>query len=309
MNANQWITLEGSAGPGRGKHIVFISGEEEYRSEEALPMLAQIMARHHGFTCTVLFAIDPLTGWVDPNVQTNIPGMHHLAKADLAVLFTRFRELPDADMKYLVDFVFSGRPVLGIRTSTHAFHYKRNPDSPYAKFSCDNKVYPGGFGRQLLGEKWAGHHGHHGVEGTRGIPHMPMLNHPILRGVGVMHGPTDVYTASPPQDAQVLVEGHVLKTLDPASALNAEKPWMPLAWTRHPDPDRGTGRVFCSTMGSSNDLADASLRRLMVNAMYWCMGMESAVHPQSCVDPIGRYQPSNFGTRKESTGKAPVAFL
>lgn len=309
MNSPAWVTLEGSAGPGRGKHIVFISGDEEYRSEEALPMLARIMARHHGFTCTVLFAIDPNTGLVDPNVQTNIPGLHQLEHANLAVLFTRFRELPDADMKHLVDFVFGGKPLIGIRTATHAFHYKRNPESPYAKFSCDSKVYPGGFGRQVLGEKWVGHHGHHGVEGTRGIPHGPAKLHPILRGVGVIHGPSDVYTASPPSDVQVLVEGHVLSTLDPSSELNAQKPWMPLAWTRDPDRERGTGRVFCSTMGAANDLADASLRRLMINAMYWGMNMENAINPQSCVDPIGRYEPGNFGLRKESTGKTPTDFL
>jgi len=61
-----WITIEGGDGPGRGKHIVFMSGDEEYRSEEGLPMLAQVMARHHGFKCTVLFAIDPQTGLVVP---------------------------------------------------------------------------------------------------------------------------------------------------------------------------------------------------------------------------------------------------
>lgn len=307
MNHKQWITIEGSTGPGHGKHIVFISGDEEYRSEEALPMLAQIMAKHHGFKCTVLFAIDPATGLVDPNVQTNIPGLHQLQNADLAVLFTRFRELPDADMKYLVDFVFGGKPLVGIRTSTHGFRYKRNPESPYAKFSCGHA--DGGFGRCVLGEKWVNHHGHHGVEGTRGIPHPPAISHPILRGVGVMHGPSDVYTVNPPADVRVLVEGHVLTTLDPTSPVNAAKPWMPIAWTREPDPHQGTGRVFCSTMGAANDLADASLRRLLINAMYWCMGLEQAIQPDSQVDPVGRYEPTNFGLRKESTGKAPADFL
>ena len=56
-----WIVLE-PAGKPIGKHVVFVSGDEEYRSEEACPQLAKILAKHHGFKCTVLFAIDPKTG-------------------------------------------------------------------------------------------------------------------------------------------------------------------------------------------------------------------------------------------------------
>ena len=96
--------------PGEGVHIVWVSGDEEYRSEEALPAVAKIMAVHHGFKCTVLFAINSETGEIDPNDQTNIPGLHHLETADLMVLFTRFRELPDEQMKYIVDFTNSGKP-------------------------------------------------------------------------------------------------------------------------------------------------------------------------------------------------------
>src|SRR6187401_2657904 len=74
----QWVRYEGKEGPGKGKHIVFISGDEEYRSEESLPMMAKILSQRHGFTCTVLFSIDPVTGEIDPKKQTNIPGMEHL---------------------------------------------------------------------------------------------------------------------------------------------------------------------------------------------------------------------------------------
>src|SRR4051794_18339498 len=70
-----WVVYEGSDGPGKGKHIVFVSGDEEYRSEEALPQLAKVLARHHGFKCTVLFAIDAKTGTINPNVNNNIPGL------------------------------------------------------------------------------------------------------------------------------------------------------------------------------------------------------------------------------------------
>src|SRR5436189_5398894 len=90
--AADWVVYEGKAGPGKGKHIVFISGDEEYRSEEALPMLAKILALRHGFKCTVLFAVNPADGTIDPNIKTNIPGLHLLETADMMVISTRFRE-------------------------------------------------------------------------------------------------------------------------------------------------------------------------------------------------------------------------
>src|SRR3954462_4446798 len=84
---------EGGDGPGKGKYIVLVSGDEEYRSEEALPQLGKILAKRHGFRCTVLFAIDPADGTINPNVS-NIPGLEALDSADLTVIFTRFRDLP-----------------------------------------------------------------------------------------------------------------------------------------------------------------------------------------------------------------------
>src|ERR1700731_1387730 len=114
--ADPWVVYQGGDGPGKGKHIVFISGDEEYRSEEALPQLAKILSKHHGFKCTVLFAIDPKDGTINPNVTTNIPGLEALKTADLMVIFTRFRNLPDEQMKHIVDYVESGKPIIGMGT-------------------------------------------------------------------------------------------------------------------------------------------------------------------------------------------------
>ena len=62
MVQEQWISYKGSGGPGSGKSIVFLSGDEEYRSEEGLPMLAKLLSQTHGFNCTVLFSINKKTG-------------------------------------------------------------------------------------------------------------------------------------------------------------------------------------------------------------------------------------------------------
>src|SRR5262245_20838691 len=154
--ADPWVVYEGSAGPGKGKHIVLVSGDEEYRSEEALPQLAKILAKHHGFKCTVLFAVDPKDGTINPNVITNIPGLEALKTADLLVLFIRWRDLPDEQMKHLVDYIESGKPIVGLRTATHAFNQK---SKTYAKYHWKSKEkgYEDGFGRQVLGETWIRH--------------------------------------------------------------------------------------------------------------------------------------------------------
>src|SRR5213082_2313864 len=117
------VVYEGGEGAGKDKYIVLVSGDEEYRSEEALPQLGKILAKRHGFRCTVLFAIDPADGTINPNVS-NIPGLEALDKADLMVIFTRFRDLPDEQMKYIVSYLEAGKPIVGIRTATHAFNIK-----------------------------------------------------------------------------------------------------------------------------------------------------------------------------------------
>src|SRR5262249_7865811 len=153
---DSWLTLEGVDGPGKGKHIVLISGDEEYRSEETLPQLGQILARRHGFRCTVLFAVDPADGTIDPNRRDNIPGLEALQTADLMILFTRFRDLPDAQMRHIADYVDSGRPIIGLRTATHAFDVAKG--KTYARYSWQSDEWDGGFGRQALGETWIAHH-------------------------------------------------------------------------------------------------------------------------------------------------------
>src|SRR5205807_810764 len=88
-----WLEFEGKRGPGRGKTIVLISGDEEYRSEETMPQFARILSERHGFRTIVLFAIDPKDGTINPNVNNNIPGLDNLKKADLVVMLLRWRNL------------------------------------------------------------------------------------------------------------------------------------------------------------------------------------------------------------------------
>jgi hypothetical protein len=100
IGADPPVVLEGKEGPGKGKHIVLISGDQEYRSEETIPQLAKILATRHGFKCTVLFTLDK-DGTINPNVN-NVPGLEALKSADLMIVFTRFLNLPDDQMQHIV---------------------------------------------------------------------------------------------------------------------------------------------------------------------------------------------------------------
>jgi hypothetical protein len=299
------LEFPGGTGPGTGKHIVLIAGDEEYRSEEALPMLAQMLAVRHGFRCTVSFATDPDSGFIDPTAATCQPGLAALDSADLLVLFTRFREWPDADMAHFVRFVESGKPIVAIRTATHAFHYERNPASPYARYDWRSESWPGGFGRQVLGETWVSHHGAHGTQSTRGILEPAHADHPILRGVKDLWGPTDVYGIRDlPPDALVLVRGQVLDGMQPDSRPvegAPNNPMMPLIWLRERPLENGTRqRLLCSTLGASVDLACEDLRRLFANAAFWTLDLE--VPTRADAQPIQPYKPTPFGFGTHRTG-------
>jgi hypothetical protein len=287
------LVLQGKAGPLAGKHVVLIAADDEYRSEELIPQLAKILAVRHGCKCTVLFAINPETGFIDPAAQ-NIPGMEALDAADLLVIFARFRELPDAQMKHFVDYVESGKPVVGLRTATHAFNYTRHKDSTYAKYTWNDGKYRGGFGRQVLGETWINHYGQHTVESTRGTIAPGMEQHPIVRGVGEIWGPSDVYEVTKlTGDSKPLIIGHVLVGMNSADPINEKKKPLPVAWTKTYTGTQGrAARVFTTTMGHCDDLKNENFRRLLVNACYWCMGLEDNIPEKSMVDLVGEYNPN-----------------
>ena len=305
------VVFEGKAGLGHGKHIVLVSGDEEYRSEEGLPQLAKILADRHGFKCTVLSAIDKNDGTINPNQNDNIPGLKALDSADLLILFTRFRNLPDDQMQHFVDYIDAGKPVVGLRTATHAFNPA--PDSKFARYGWQSKDWDGGFGRQVLGETWINHHGGHGTQSTRGIIAPSQQGNPILRGIkdGDIWGPTDVYGVRLPLpgDSQPLVLGQVLvgmKSDDKPLEGKKNDPMMPIAWTKTYKSSSGkTGRAFTTTMGASQDLSSEGLRRLLVNASYWALGMEGKIPARSNVDLVGEFAPTPFGHSTYKKGLKP----
>jgi hypothetical protein len=310
----QWITYQGESGPGKGKHVVFLSGDEEYRSEEALPMLAKILSQRHGFKCTVLFALD-LDGTINPENQKSLPGAEALDSADVIVMSLRFRQWPDEQMKHFVDAFRRGVPVVALRTSTHAFSYPRQSTSAYRSFGHEES---GGFGEQVLGETWVSHWGRHKKEATRGVLEPSAAGDPILNGVVNLFGDTDVYEAYPPADAKILARGQVLVGMNPTDApadyrkRRADRteqavndPMMAVAWTRERLNDAGkTNRIFCTTLGSATDLQNEDLRRLIVNAVYWGIGLK--VPARADVVYVDDFKPTMYGFKTHRRGLKPA---
>lgn len=287
-----------------GKKVVLVSGDEEYRTEEYFTALAKILSRRHGFDCVALYAVDPKTGKIDPDVNTNIPGLDELRDADCLILSTRRRVLPDAQMKEFDDYLRRGKPVLGTRTATHAF----SPDALSAYFyyadgydGAQKPDWKDGFGRKILGENWVAHHGNHAHEATGTLTAPGAENDPILRGVGRIFVPSDVYRVRLPMldTCRPLLLGEVLDgmTADSLPVQNEKNdPVMPVAW-RHTYriDDSAEGDAVVTTLGSAVDFSDENFRRFLVNAVYSLCGLDDRIADQSCVDFCGPYYPTMFG--------------
>lgn len=322
----QWLTFEGSGND--AKHVVLVSGDEEYRSEEALPQLAKILSKHHGFKCTVLFAQDPAKpGIVNGNYVKNIPGLDALDSADLMFIFTRFRALPDNQMEYIENYLKSGKPVVGVRTATHAFNFKEGDTTNFEHYSNaysgDKTEWIDGFGRLVLGEKWHTHHGHHKHQSTRGVfPEEGHIN-PITNGIksGEIWGSTDVYGVRLPLpgDSEPVILGQVInrkgeydendvffgmKPTDDELAtennngLKVDDVLMPIAWTKsYQIPGGSEGKAFTSTIGAASDMLNEGVRRLLINGVFWAMG--ETVPEKANVDLVGEFNPSSYGFKED----------
>jgi len=300
------VVYQGTDGPGNGKHVVFLAGDHEYRGEETLPALARILAKRYGFRCSVFFTTDPKTGDIQPG-SSHISGLDALKKADLLVVFLRFQDFPEDQMRHVVDYLHRGGPVLGLRTSTHAFQIRRK-DAKFKKYSTGyrGKDFTGGFGRQILGETWVGHYGRNHRQSSRLVLRKEAASHPVLRGVNHVHVQSGGYRAFPIEGSTVLAKGQVLDGMKPDSPPAKDKEQLAVAWVRTYQSESGkSGRVFCTTHGASEDLLNEGFRRLLVNAALWSAELEMAIKPDNVVAFVGPYRPSTFAFRGYVKGVKP----
>ena len=297
------VVYEGTDGPGAGKHIVLIAGDHEYRSEEILPAMARILAKNLGFKASVFFTLDD-EGFIEPG-SSNITGLDALDTADLLIVGLRFQDFSAEEMQHVVDYLDRGGPVLGIRTSTHAF---RIAGGPFVKYTWDyaGEEYEGGFGRQVLGETWVGHYGDNHEQSSRILPSKDQATHPIMRGVSDIHVQSGGYRADPMPGSIVLGMGQVLNGMDPDSPPDPGKELLPVAWTRTYQGGNGRqGRVFTTTHGASEDFLTPGFRRMLVNAALWALGLEDSIKADIEVSPVGPYNPVLFGFDSYRRGVKP----
>lgn len=299
------VVYEGSEGAGKGKHLVFVVSDHEYRSEETCPAIARILAKHHGFKCTVLFGVNQ-AGFIQAGAS-NIAGLEALEQADAMFIFARFLDLPDKQMKHIVDYLERGGPVIGLRTSSHAFKIKKGRTYERFDFRYAGEAYKNGFGHQVLGNTWVGHYGRNHKQGTR-IEIVPeQKQHAILRGVGdhaFCHA--GAYVGKPREGFTVLTRSQPLVSMDPNAEPDQSKPSMPCTWTREYSGKNGTtGRVFHSTQGASEDILDPNYRRLIINGVFWSLGLEEQIKPDNKIDFVGGYQPSTFKMAGHVKGVKP----
>lgn len=235
-------------------HVVFVVGDHEYSSEVTMPLLAAELARRYGLRTTVLQSAP------DQNGETDLPGLEALASADLAVFYLRWRRLPAAQVAHIEAYLRSGKPVIGFRTSSHAFNYpKGDPLEGWNAFGAEAFGTPPGWG--------ADGHRHCGHRCSTEVAVIPAARrHPVLAGVqGPFRVRSWLYVTLPrwpPADATPLLVG---------TAIDPEKPTddNPVAWTWK---NRHGGRAFFTTLGHPEDFRAEPLQRLVVNAVHWALG-------------------------------------
>jgi uncharacterized protein len=263
--------------PGRAPHVVFVTGDDEYRSEISMPMIAAILEKRHGLRTSVAYAKPT------PQTKDHIEGLEALATADLMVMFLRYRALPDAQLNPILSYVKSGKPLVGFRTSTHAFNYPAG--SAHADLN-------NGFGLDVWGQKWITHHGHTSTTTVALRPEA--ASHPILRGVTPFAAKSWLYHVLP-------LDGPATLLLD-GTAVNSEKaqkaeqfpPVQPVAWTR----EHAGGRVFFTTLGHPGDFEQPSMRRLTVNGILWALGRDVPAQGADATPVTPYVAPESFDLSK-----------
>ncbi|WP_316818534.1 ThuA domain-containing protein [Pedobacter nyackensis] len=287
------VVYKGEKGIAPGKKVVFIATDHEYRSEEALPALAKILAKRYGMTCTVVYALDE-QGSILPG-GSDLKGLEVLEDADLMVIFTRFADFSDKEMTHIDNYLKRGGPVIGLRTSTHAFNNKGNSKWEHYGYNYNGSktAWKGGFGEYILGETWVGHYGQNHKQSSNILIQQEEKNHPIFRGVKNIWVQSGGYNAEP--TGTVLARGQVLNGMDTNAEPDKTKKELPVAWVRDYKIENGvSGRAFTTTHGASVDILNEGFRRMLINASLWAMGMEGKIKAKNNVAFVGPVAFSNF---------------
>lgn len=235
--------------------VVFVTGDHEYSGEATMPLLAAELEKNYNMKTVVL------KSFPDQNAEENIPGLEALQNADLAIFFLRWRRLPADQVKYIDDYLKSGKPVMGFRTSTHSFNYPEGHELQSWN----------AFGERAFGSPpgWGGaaKHTHYGHESSTDVYVIEKeASHPVLTGVDKnFHVRSWLYKVLPDYPAKGSTWLLMGRSVDPNTPEAIENP---VAWTWQSP----TGaRTFMTTLGHPEDFRQEGLQRLCVNAIHWTL--------------------------------------
>jgi type 1 glutamine amidotransferase len=211
----------------KAPRVCLVSGSLEYESNRTLPILQQRLEKK-GAICSRAF--------LEGKDETHLPGLENLDRCDVMVLFTRRLKLQGDDLERFKKYCLSGKPIVGIRTASHAVQTWLDLD------------------KEVLGGNYTGHFG----KGATQVKLVPAeKGNPILAGVTPFVSEGTLY-----KNEGIAPDCHVLLTGTNPQAT------MPVAWTRM---YKG-GRIFYTSLGHQKDFEEESFLRLMENAVFWAAG-------------------------------------
>lgn len=228
-------------------HLVFMIGEDEYDTWTTLPEFAEKDLKSRGYRVTIIHA--------DKNEKNDFPGLiPALRDADLLFVSVRRRTPLKEQLDAVRAHVAAGKPLIGIRTASHAFALRARDKQPDPKYGTWQEFDP-----EVLGGNYANHHG--AGPKTAIAAAAGAAKHPILKGISAdkLVGNGSLYRVSPLKpDATPLLIGTI-----------ADKPSEPVAWARTYGPRKA--RIFYTSLGHPDDFKDPQFRRLLVNAIEWAI--------------------------------------
>ncbi|MDZ7933497.1 MAG: ThuA domain-containing protein [Emticicia sp.] len=247
--------------------IVFVTGDHEYSGEFTLPLIAAELEKNYGFRTKVLKASP------NQNAEKNIPELESLKEADLAVFYLRWRQLPPDQLEHIEKYLKSGKPLMGFRTTTHAFNFPKGDASErwnaFGEFALNA---PPGWGGKAA-------HTHYGHESSTDVSVVEAAKkHPILTGVEPnFHVRSWLYRVLPDyptKGSEWLLMG---KAVNPDKAAIEN----PVAWI---GINPFGAKVFTTTMGHPEDFQVEAFQRLVINAIHWELGKKVPKHWKGKID-------------------------
>lgn len=240
---------------GRKPFVVFVVGDHEYGSELTMPLIASELEKGYGMRTRVL------TAYPNHESEKNIPGLEALDSADLAVFYLRWRLLPPEQTARIDKYLKGGKPVIGFRTTTHAFNYPAG-DAQHNWNAFAEIAFGGPPG-------WGGkaNHTHYGHESTTDVSIIKgAAKNPILKGVAPsFHLPSWLYKVLPDYPVKGTTWLLMGKSVNPNKKDATENP---VAWTWKTPAG---GRSFMTTLGHPEDFKEESMQRLVINAIHWAL--------------------------------------